>query len=322
MRTAPPDLPESSVLARVRASWALEAARVEHLPWGFGAWHWAATDETGVRRWFVTADRLDHPGRLAELERAYAAAAVLSGHLPAVAAEPTLAGEFYMTVGGFALSVTRWVDGARPGHGELDEDAATQTAGFLSRLHEMSADVDVWDHRYRSHQVLDVLADLVPEPWDSGPFGEEARDLVRGHLAEIAEWRCRFALRAEQALTDRDAWVVTHGEPGPHNQIVTGDGRRWVDWESVRIAPRERDLDDLLAAPTDIWRQAYPHPIDPARVELFDLAWRLDEIGQYAERFRQSHTGTDDDRIALEGLREELTRADRLLPSRLHLDRP
>ncbi len=109
-------------------------------------------------------------------------------------------------------------------------------------------------------------------------------------------------------MAGRTGWVVTHGEPGLHNQLVTSAGRRLVDWESMRVAPRERDLTDLARSPGP-WRWNGAEP-DPAMVELFDLHWRLNEIGAYAARFRAPHAGGNDDRIALEDLVEQLERPD------------
>jgi len=82
---------------------------------------------------------------------------------------------------------------------------------------------------------------------------------------------------------------------------VTGDGRLLVDWESLKLAPAERDLRTLTdeGAETDA---------DPELLELFDLEWRLDEISQYAAWFSAPHRGTRDDEIAFAGLREELAR--------------
>lgn len=40
--------------------------------------------------------------------------------------------------------------------------------------------------------------------------------------------------------------MPTHGEPHNDNQVVTADGVRLVDWESLALAPPERDYADLL----------------------------------------------------------------------------
>ncbi|MCC3313002.1 hypothetical protein [Nocardia africana] len=81
---------------------------------------------------------------------------------------------------------------------------------------------------------------------------------------------------------------------------MTTDGVRLVDWESLALAPPERDYADLPAVAHDLLLP------DPEMVDLFALDWRLSEIAEYARWFTATHTGTQDDRTALEGLYEEL----------------
>jgi spectinomycin phosphotransferase len=103
--------------------------------------------------------------------------------------------------------------------------------------------------------------------------------------------------------------VVTHGEPHEANQMLTGFPHQrtvLVDWETVRLAPAERDWRPLVerglpAHGTDV-------PLDAAMLDLFDLEWRLDEISQYAAWFAAPHSDGADDRIALRGHVHELSR--------------
>ena len=144
-------------------------------------------------------------------------------------------------------------------------------------------------------------------PWASGPYAERARSALRARLDAVAEWTATYHVLAE--LARRRPWVVTHGEPDEGNQLLV-DGRTLVlDWESVKLAPVERDLRTFV-------ERGHSLPLgplgaaDPAMLELFDLEWRLDEIGQYAAWFEAPHTGTASDRVAIGGLLHELTRCD------------
>ena len=97
--------------------------------------------------------------------------------------------------------------------------------------------------------------------------------------------------------------MATHGEPHFANQVVTPDGLRLVDWESLALAPRERDLVDTVdigAATADALGAREP------MLELFRLDWRLSEIDVYAAWFSGPHGSSSDDRTALDGLHEEL----------------
>ena len=74
-----------------------------------------------------------------------------------------------------------------------------------------------------------------------------------------------------------------------------------IDWESLRLAPRERDLATLVHA-------GVATDGDPAMIRLFDLEWRLSEVWSFARWLQDPHEGDADDRAALVGLTEELTR--------------
>lgn len=294
----------------MRDGWVLDVARAEHPPWGFGAWHWAAFDRRGRRRWFVTADALTDPGRESELEATYRAATDLrDAGLPFVV--PCLRasnGRTTRRVRGFAVSVTEWVGGSRAA-GELTEPVAAATWRLVEALHRgpIPRGALVWDHRLRHAADLERLGKLLEPAWVGGPLADAAQRALRRHLTEVPHWLRRHEARAAQALESRDGWVVTHGEPGLHNQIVTEHGPVLVDWESMRVAPRERDLSELVRKGQRLGKEERP---DPALLELFDLRWRLDEVGEYAARFRAEHSGDADDQIALGGLIEQLERPD------------
>ncbi|MBZ2195002.1 hypothetical protein [Occultella gossypii] len=309
MREAPADLRDADVVTLLRDAWDLPADSVEHLPWGFGAWHWRAAEAAG-RCWFVTADRLSRPERQDQLDATYGAARELfdRGLEFVVPTVPATAGPLTQRLGGYAISVTEWLEGDRH-TGELTGPGAEQTMTMLARLHseQPPSGTLVWDHALTDRAYLEGLAAASEQTWSGGPLSAEARDQVRAHLARIPVWIARYDARVRTALATRAGWVATHGEPGPHNQIVTARGRRWVDWESLRVAPRERDLTDLARTAGRIPGET---TADPDLLEMFDLRWRLDEIAAFSAWLRGPHTGTESDRVALGGLVEELTRPD------------
>ncbi len=107
------------------------------------------------------------------------------------------------------------------------------------------------------------------------------------------------------AATDPATWVPTHGEPHTRNLLRTAGGDLLVDWESLKLAPRERDLATLLAGTTrgsdDYGGPPGPTGPDLAMVELFDLEWRLDEIAQYSAYFAAEHADDQDSRTVPRG---------------------
>lgn len=253
---------------------------------------------------------LDSPRHsVASLEGAYAAALALHrGGLEFLhAGLPSRAGPMTVEIGTGRLSVTPWL-AAGPAAA-----AAGAEAGLLGRLHAATPPASLPDWRPLVDAGLPRrLAALAGQPWTRGPYGEEARSLVVDRLDAVAAWTDSYLELA--ASTDPGTWVVTHGEPGPHNQVVDAEGRlRLVDLESMKRAPRERDLAGLVPL-SSAWLSAYGGPApDPALLGMFDLEWRLDEISQYAQWFSGPHRDHPDDRTALGGLRDELTRPDRVL---------
>ena len=114
------------------------------------------------------------------------------------------------------------------------------------------------------------------------------------------DWSAYHRL-ADQARSQ--PWVPTHGEPHTANQLLAAGGVLIVDWESLAQAPRERDLRSLV----DSGHADLVAP-DWTMIDMFDLEWRLDEIAGYAAWFAAPHRGSEDDRIAFQGLLEELDR--------------
>ena len=301
MREPPSDVTEAEVLDVLRNHWGLDAGSLVHLPVGCGAHHWRATGST--HDWFVTLDALLPRHTAVTLEAAYAGAATLAaGGLEFVlSGRPAIGGAFTAPFAGHAVSVTPWRDGS-PGDGSMTVGRATATRGWLDRLHAAAPPPGLSRWRPLVEADLgDELATRTQRPGRDGPHGEQARTALGARLREIEAWVEAYHRLA--ADTDERTWVATHGEPHTRNQLDTPDGTLLVDWESLKLAPRERDLRTLVEA-------GHLQPdADQAMLTMFDLEWRLDEIRQYADWFAGPHADTEDDRIALGGLLFELERA-------------
>ncbi len=291
MLQPPPDVRDADVLAVVRAAWEPRADAAEHLPVGWGAHHWRV-DVAGEASLFATLDP-DLPRHTPEsLEAAYAATAALDLDFvwPSL---PRIEGGFTVPVGSRTASVTRWLDGHRP------PTSATDLPEMLAALHSAPAPrtARAWSSEIPA-DLGDRVRDLLQRSWNA-PLGRAARELVEGHLTQLVGWARQHARLVD--LADPMTYVVTHGEPGVHNQWRAGDRTWLLDWESLILAPRERDLATLVHEGRDV-----DH--DREMVRLFDLEWRLSEIWSFAQWLQGPHAGDADDRAALGGLTDELTR--------------
>ncbi len=308
MLTPPERVTDGDVRDVVRTHWLDGAAKAAHLAVGFGAHHWEVADDEG-NRLFVTLDALGDRHTAESLEGAYAGAAALarSGLRAVWPSIPARSGTFTVPLGDGRLSATRWLEGRTPTEAEAAAPGhADEVLAVLAALHrcEPPRGIPEWAPRVGA-ELPGRLGELTAAPWTRGPLGEEARAAIADRLPDIERWTRRYLALAGEADRDRDAWVPTHGEPHHANQVVTPDGLRLVDWESLLLAPRERDLVDAvdtgMATPDALGARA-------PMLELFRLDWRLSEIAEYAAWFSGPHGRSSDDTTALGGLYAELRR--------------
>jgi len=306
MLTEPADLTPDTVLDVVREHWDAGVVSAAYLPRGAGAHHWVASGRHQPR-WLVTADDVTTDGRLEELLDTYAAARELAarGHhvvVPTVApeTEPTGVG---VVPGAYLLTVTAYLEG-EPGPGEYaDDNQRALIAGALGGVHaeRPPARTRPWTPGPPRRSELGLLLTRLGGRWTAGPFGESVRKALRRSGPELGRLYQRFDQLAAQALGDRERWVPTHGEPHTANVLWQLGGPVLVDWESLRVAPRERDLRTVLrgadgAEPLSAYvAHGGTAELDDDMVELFDLEWWLWEVAEYAVRFHAPHEGDDDD---------------------------
>ncbi|TWF80778.1 spectinomycin phosphotransferase [Pseudonocardia hierapolitana] len=311
MLTPPEGVADADVLAAARWHWLDGALTAVHLPVGFGAHHWEVADDAG-RRLFATLDALGERHSAESLEGAYAGAAALArAGLRAVwPSIPASSGTYTVPFGDGSprpgrLSATGWLEGRTPTEAEAAAPGhVDEVLAVLEVLHghPPPRGIPEWAPRVAA-DFPRRLRERAADPWTRGPFGEEARRAIVERLPDVERWTRRYLVLAEEAHRNRGDWVATHGEPHSANQVVTPDGLRLVDWESLALAPRERDLVDAVdsgAATADAVGAR------EQMLELFRLDWRLSEIDAYAAWFSGSHGRSGDDRTALGGLHEEL----------------
>jgi spectinomycin phosphotransferase len=77
----------------------------------------------------------------------------------------------------------------------------------------------------------------------------------------------------------------------------TSEGRLLVDWDTVALAPPERDLwmlrsDDIDAA--DLYLRATGRRLEAAALDFFRLVWDLKDLAEYLDLLRSPHLENDD----------------------------
>jgi len=103
------------------------------------------------------------------------------------------------------------------------------------------------------------------------------------HASDVAELLALSDRLSRDLAGGSTDWVVTHGEPHGGNVMRAGETHVLVDWDTVALAPPERDL----------WWLADDVPgeeIDQAALQLYRLRWQLDDVAYALGRLRAPHT--------------------------------
>jgi spectinomycin phosphotransferase len=310
---------ERDLVHALADGWGLSAQTLRYEPVGGGSYHWVVTSGPG-EQWFVTVDDLDDKGWLgrtrpavfAGLRAAMDASVTLRREvgLGFVAAPvPALDGQSVRPLGdAHTVAVFPFLAGSPGVWGKpLPAPDLDELIAMLAALHS----VDPAAVRLRRREVgvswrddLEQALRELDRPWTGGPFAEPARELLAGAAGPV-----------RRGLDGLDRWarataaapnlVITHGEPHPGNIIRVADGTdgaapasgaiMLIDWDTVGLAPPERDL-WMIATEAGGELRRYTEltgrPVDAAGIERYRLLWALDDLSCFVRDLRAPHRRT------------------------------
>ncbi|MFF0344904.1 phosphotransferase enzyme family protein [Kribbella sp. NPDC004875] len=226
-----------------------------------------------------------------------------SGYEFVVAPLPDRTGQLVREVlPGWLMVVLPFLEGWSTPGGEWDDPAERlQIAEILGRLHTARPPKNLqrWNFAVPGRDALLAALTELDRPWSAGPYAEPTRLRLAGALDHLQERLAYYDALVREVDASGDPWVVTHGEPHSANVVRTADGRmHLIDWNTVQLAPRERDLGPVLGESTDVLPayQAEAGPVSPrsATLELFGVWWTLAEIASYVQLFRLPHADSED----------------------------
>ena len=325
VRDRPAGVGERELERALASGWQIHAVVTQYAPVGGGSYHWAVRDSLG-RRWFATVDDLDGKYWLGDsraavskgLRTAMDTAFALRHHAElgfVVAPVPALHGETVLRLGSkYAITVFPFV------HGTSGRFGAALSAGERGQLVEMLAAL----HRSTPaaaqaarcpvtvprRGVLEAALRELGQPWHGGPFSEPARALIAGTAGHIRDLLATFDHLAGHVTALEP--VVTHGEPHNANLMWADTGVMLIDWDTVGLAPPERDLWMIVSGSGEATRrysQATGRRVDPAALALYRIRWTLDDISAFLHMFRNRHGRTADAEHTWLGLSKTLARA-------------
>lgn len=312
MKALPEDFDVGTLTGALADGWGLAVAAADYAALGAGSYHWVVVDREGTRA-FATVDDLDQKAGLGDtrdaafdgLRRAFDTAAALRDAGLAFVVGPirTSGGESVRRVGQrHTVALFPFVDGRADEWGDY-ETAADRAAivAVLAELHRATPAVasvaDSVGLDLPGRGLVDAALREVDETWSGGPFSEPARRALADHAADVAELLALADRLAADVEKRGGEWVVTHGEPHRANVMRIGGSRMLVDWDTVALAPPERDLwmvmgdtGDEAAAYTDATGRA----VDADAVDFFRLTWDLKDMVECLNVLRAPHRRTDD----------------------------
>jgi spectinomycin phosphotransferase len=155
--------------------------------------------------------------------------------------------------------------------------------------------------------VIESAVREVDRKWVGGPFSEQARLLLQQHAEPVRRLLERFDRLIAHVGSDAD-FVITHGEPHGGNVIVVDGQLVLVDWDTVALAPPERDL-WMVSAKSDqeIYAEMSSRRPDPGLIELYRNRWTLEDMAAFVGRFRSAHVRSADDEHAWHSLIRTVT---------------
>jgi spectinomycin phosphotransferase len=319
VKTVPSDIETSALVDALADGWGFEVERAEYAAVGAGSYHWVASDFDGRRR-FVTVDDLDQKTWLGDtrdsaceaLRRAFDTAVLLrnAGLEFVVAPIPTSRRETLRRLGPrHTIALFPFVDGQAGRYGHYEPGARAAVVSMLAELHlatpavgsvARSIGLDLPGRRH-----LEAGLQELSETWSGGPFSEPARQAFASHAANVAAFLSLADRLAADVERRGSTWVVTHGEPHSANVMRAGTDHVLVDWDTVALAPRERDLWMLVEDGNEdlaIYTSATGHHIDHDAVDFFRLTWDLKDLAEYLNVLRSPHRESEDTLGAYEGL--------------------
>ena len=324
----PDEFEVGALVDALAEGWSVEVATADYVTVGGGSYHWVVRDVDGTRR-FVTVDDLDQKPWLGDsrdsvfvgLRRAFDSAGALHdvGLGFVVAPIRTDDGETVRRIGErYAIALFPFVEGHAGRFGHYEDAARAAAVEMLAGLHAATPAVTSMAREIglevpgRRH--IEAGLRERNETWSGGPFSERARQELAAHAADVADLLALADRLAADVEGRRSEWVVTHGEPHAANVIWTGERHMLVDWDTVGLAPPERDLWMVVDGDGDEARTYVAttgHTIDRVAMDFYRLAWDLDDLAAYLSEIRSPHRRNEDTENAYLGLTRCVSGRDR-----------
>jgi spectinomycin phosphotransferase len=322
VRALPEEFEPDALAGFLADGWGFDVEFADYAPVGGGSYHWVVRDREGTRS-FVTVDHLDRKPWFGDerdsvfegLRGAFdTALALRDGGLDFVVAPiPANGGETVRRIGPrYTVALFPFVSGQAGRFGEYDTPERAAILTMLAGLHRATppASARTIDLELPGRRELESALRELNQPWSGGPFSEPARELIAPNASYVAELLALYDRLAAEVASRSTNWVVTHGEPHAANVMHTDGGYVVIDWDTVALAPPERDLwmlvDDSPEAATT-YADATGHEVNQNAVNFFRLTWTVADIAAFTTLLHSPHRESSDTKKAYDAVMHYVT---------------
>ncbi|MCC6804240.1 MAG: aminoglycoside phosphotransferase family protein [Anaerolineae bacterium] len=311
-----PDIADAEIAGSLNREYGLNAARVTFLPLG-------ADRNTAVYR--VVTDDADYfvklrGGGFDEMTILIPKLLYDQGIRQVIAPIPTVSGQLWTPLGDFALTVSPFVEGRDAYEVDLSDDQWVEFGRALKAIHEAELPPIVTDRirredfsaewRERVRRYLRLI--------EESHFGDPVAAAVAAFLHDRRELVERLVGRAEALGAARPRrslpFILCHADIHAGNLHIDAGGQVYiVDWDTLILAPKERDLmypgGGLFGgkrAPQDeeslFYRGYGAAQIDPDALLYYRFERIVEDIAAYCEQLLLTDAGGQDREIGMRQL--------------------
>lgn len=206
----------------------------------------------------------------------------------------------WVDLGDYCLTVYPFIDAQTATDAGLSDAQWTALGQTLRQIHDVTPTPQIERILSREafipwrREVLTQLESLINNPDLIDPAQRALQVYWHAHQPEIRLLINRSDTLAEQLRQAHMPLALCHADIHTWNVLVDTDKHMWiVDWDEVRLAPKERDLMFVMQGigrglvsdhQTNCFLHGYGHTeIHPTALTYYRYAWAVQEMGAYAE---------------------------------------
>ncbi len=308
-----PDLPDSELVDCLQREFGLPAQQVEFLPIG-------ADTNTAVYR-ATTSNSATYfvklrSGEFDELTILVPHYLETQGIPHLIAPIETQNGQLWTRLEQFAVILYPFIDGQDGFSSHLTDQQWIELGEILRGVHsvELPAEIrqrlsresfpTIWFERTRAYQRLFETESF------SDPISVQLGELMRAQREVITTLIERAEAHEQAFRTHSPVFVLCHADIHGGNVLMEPNGDLYVvDWDTLMLAPKERDLmfigggignDWNRERDVDLFYQGYgPAEIDPDGIAYYRCIRILEDIALYCEQILESEPDNPDRAQAL-----------------------